>query len=320
MTNVDTTVQADLRALRVKVRNTHILSPKDAEIDEAIEYILQNIDDFEAGAASPRRGFFVAGPAGTGKSTALKYAFSKIADFLPRVDKYGETVRPLVSVKLPKKCLTRDIIVAILDAMDLPHEGNEREMTDYLLVQFKERKTKLLHLDELQHTVRSNSKAAFEAVQDLLKQLMDRDDWALHVICSGMPKIEKMREEDQIGRRSKVIPFHPMEFPDDAEWIGKLVESVAVEGCGLSLAPELKAAEFHERLCKATKGAWGTMIETIQSASFRARARGRKELTIRHFAQEYEATSGCALDDNIFTSPHFKDIDPSKSLASMTEE
>lgn len=311
---------AELRALRVAVRKTHIPSPMDEEVNDALGYFAGNIEDFEEGAPSPRRGYFVVGHAGTGKSTAVKHALSRFAAFQPYVNQYGETVRTAVSVKLPKKATTLDMVVAILKAMGLPHEGTEKDLTSELLNQLRQRGVKVLHLDELQHTIRSNTRAAFEAAQDFIKQLIDRDDWPLHVVLSGMPKIERMREDDQIERRSKVIPFHPMKFPDDAERLAELMNKIAVDGCGLSLDQQLVEPEFHERLCIASRGAWGTTIETIQAASFRALARGKPTLTINHFAQEYEQNSGSSRQDNIFKSDRFRDIEPKKSLASMMEE
>lgn len=310
-----------LRELRVRVRKTHIASPMDDEIDEAFAYILENIEDFEAGAASPRRGYFITGHAGTGKTTGFRHALSKIPELQPRFDEYGELIQSVVSVKLPKKCLTRDIVVELLTAMKLPSEGrNEAELTRFLLDQIKERKIKIIHLDELQHTVRSGTNAAYEAAQDLLKQLLDREDWPLHLICSGMPRIEKLRDDAQVGRRTKVIPHHLMSFPDDDEWIARIIEGVAVDGCGLELDPALEKEEFRERLCHATTGAWGTMIEITQTASFRACSRGKGVLKVSHFGQEYEASSGCSREDNIFIASNFRDIEPRKSLEVMTEE
>jgi AAA domain len=309
-----------LRELRVRVRKTHIRSPMDDEIHDALSYIMENIEDFQSGAASPRRGFFITGPAGTGKTTGFRHALSKFPELQPKFDQYGELVQSAISVKLPKKCLTRDIVVEILKAMKLPTEGrNEGELTRFLLDQIRERKIKIIHLDELQHTIRSNTTAAFEAAQDLLKQLLDREDWPLHVVCSGMPRIEKLRDDAQVGRRTKVIPHHLMKFPDDEEWIAAIVRAVAVDGCGLELDPELNKDDFRERLCRATTGAWGTMIEFTQSASFRACARGRSVLKVSHFGQEYEASSGSSREENIFIASNFRDIEPRKSLQDMTE-
>lgn len=314
MKNID---DAGLRALRVAVRKTHIDSPMDHEINDTLEDFIQNIRDFDDGAPSPRRGCFIVGQAGTGKSTAVRHALSRFAEFQPYLNEYGETVRSSISVKLPKAATTHHIVITVLKAMGLPHEGTEKNLTDELLNQLMRRQVKVLHLDELQHTIRSNTRAAFEAAQDFVKQLIDRDDWSLHVLLSGMPRIERMREDDQIERRSKVIPFHPMKFPDDVDRFADLMNKIAVEGCGLSLEPRLADPEFHERLCLASRGAWGTTIELIQSASFRALARGKSTLTINHFAQEYEQNSGSSRQDNIFKSEHFRDIDPKNSLASM---
>ncbi|MDH6231607.1 type II secretory pathway predicted ATPase ExeA [Mesorhizobium soli] len=310
----------ELQSLRVRVRNTYIESGKDDEIAAAMSYVVSNIHDFHAGAASPRRGIFIIGPAGTGKSWALKHAFKQVSDFQTYENEHGETVHPLISIKLPKRCTTKDLVVAVLEAMNLPHEGNETQMTEFMRLQFKERRVHCLHLDELQHTVRSNTRVTFEAVQDLLKSMLDIEDWPLHIILSGMPKIEKMREDDQIRRRSNVIPFHPMEFPVDTEWVAHLIKQVAGIGCGLELSADLVCDEFRERLCLATSGAWGTMIEMIQSASFRALERNRTVLTIRHFAKEYQIATGCDPSDNIFLAENFRDIDPKMSLASMMED
>lgn len=320
MSNVMDNREVATRITRVRVRNTHIPSLMDEAVKEALRRIVENIEDFEDGAASPRRGLFVAGAAGTGKSTALRHAFATMPELRSWTDEYGENVRTLISVKLPKRCQTKDIVVAVLKEMNLPHEGSEHVLTDFLLEQIRERRVKILHLDELQHTVRSNTKIAFEAVQDFLKQLIDREDWPLHVICSGLPKIENMRKDEQIGRRSTVVPFYALQFPPDASIIAKLVRDVVEVGCELTLDEELTRPEFHHRLCRATGGAWGTMIETIQTASFLAISRGRKVLTIRHFARGYEATSGCSDHENIFLSPNFENIDPSQSLASLTED
>jgi hypothetical protein len=223
-------------------------------------------------------------------------------------------------VKLPHECSKQDLVAAILKAMDLPSDGTLREMRDLMLEQLKEREISLLHLDELQHTVRSNTPKVFEAIQDLVKQLLDRDDWHLHMILSGMPRIHKMRQDRQIGRRTHNFPFHAMVFEADDDLIKDLLKEVANEGCGLAFADELNEPEFRERLCLSVGGAWGTMIEMIQTASFRALARNRTELTLTDFAREFERASGFPDDENIFLAPNFRDLTGLDGLAFMLED
>jgi hypothetical protein len=311
------TKQEELRSLRVSVRNTYIESTKDGELADYLEEFVENKKDFEAGAGSPRRGLFVVGASGTGKSTSIKRALARNPDLQQYRNEYGELVHQYITVKLRKASNCRSLVEQVLTAMNLPCDGSEAEMTDEMMNQLKARGVWLVHLDELQHTVRSNTTKAFEAIQDLLKEMMDREDHPLHMILSGVPRIRHIREEKQIARRSEVLPFHTLESPADNIWIKKLLADIVLDGCGMTLAPDLKTPEFYERLCLATAGAWGTMIETIQNVAFSALRRGKTELTTKHFGRVYETTSGCTLDQNIFMAANFRDIDPSNFLNAL---
>ncbi|QFY62694.1 AAA family ATPase (plasmid) [Rhizobium grahamii] len=308
------------RALRVTVRSTYIDNPMDELVNEELAYFVKNIDDFKAGAPSPRRGVFIYGPSGTGKTTTVKHAIAKMPEFLPYVNKYGQTVRPALYVKMPHQCAKRDFVVQILKAMGLPTEGTLAQLRDTMMEQLKEREISLLHLDELQHTVRSNTAKAFEAIQDLLKEMLDRDDWHLHMVLSGMPRIHKMRQDKQIFRRTHNIPFHTMDFEADEDWIKTLMAKVAKDGCGLTFAADVKTPEFRERLSLAVHGAWGTMIEVIQNASFRALDRGRTQLTKVDFAREYEKASGLTDEENVFLVSNYRDLAGSETLVSLMED
>lgn len=300
----------ELGELRASVRAMFIEGPMDTLVAEDIEYIRTNIKDYERGCAGFRRGIFVYGPSGTGKTTAYRHAIAKIPEFQSYQNEYGEWVHPSLYLKVPHKSSAADLVHALLRAMNLPTGSELRILQDELKKQLKERQIKLIHLDELQHTVRSNTAKAFEAIQDLLKELLDRDDWPLHMILSGMPRIHKMRQEDQIRRRTLVQPFHGMDFETDDSWIQTLLKEIAVDACGLTLDQELLETEFRERLCRSVNGAWGTMIGLIQSASFRALGRGRSVLTLTHFAREFERICGLPDDENMFLAVNFRDLDP----------
>ncbi|MGR9422218.1 ATP-binding protein [Rhizobium leguminosarum] len=313
MTNVRAN-SAELRSLRVSVRKIYVDNGKDKQLDDHLAAMVKNKEDFEEGAASPRRGLFVIGKSGTGKSTSIRRALAANPDLQPHVNKYGEIVPQYLSVKLPKKSATIDLVSNVLKAMGLPHDGKEKGMTEEMMNQFKQRGIWLLHLDELQHTVRSNTAKAFEAIQDLLKEMLDYEEWPLHMILSGVPRIKKIQVEEQIDRRSEVLNFHPLEVPANNARIRELLTKITVEGCGMNLDPDVETGEFYERLCKATNGAWGTMIEMIQRVSFGTLERGRTTLKKRDFGREYERTSGCTLSENIFMAANFRDLDLAAGL------
>ena len=299
----------DLRSLRVAVRKMYIENSYDERLDELLAGVVENKMDFDAGAASPRRGFFVIGQAGSGKSWSIRRALASNPDLQPRINEYGERRPQYLSLKVGNKAASINLVSDLLKAMDLPHDGREKKMTDELMNQFKQRGIWLLHLDELQHTVRSNTTKAFEAIQDLLKGMLDNEEWPLHMILSGVDRIKKIEEELQIDRRSGGLTFYPMTSPANNDRIQGLMTTIAVEACGLELDDKLKTEEFYERLCMAKRGAWGTMIETIQSVSFAALKRGRRTLKITDFARDYEATKGCPVSENLFVAPNFRDLD-----------
>ncbi|NKN12267.1 ATP-binding protein [Rhizobium laguerreae] len=300
----------ELSALRASVRLKFIEGPMDALVADDIKYIVTNIEDFKKGAASPRRGIIAYGPSGTGKTTAIRHAVAKEPEFQPHRNEYGELVPRSIYLKLSSQCSSAiDVIRALLREMNLPTEGTKEELERELKLQVKERQISLIHLDELQHAVRSNTAKAFEAIQDLLKEMLDRDDWHLHMILSGMPRIYNMRADGQIHRRTFVLPFHCMDPEADDVWVEKLLVETAVNFCGLTLDKELLAPEFRVRLCLSMNGAWGKMIEFIQGASFRALAHDRMVLKKIDFAREFERVSGFSDDENMFLAKNFRDID-----------
>ncbi|MGR9373930.1 AAA family ATPase [Rhizobium leguminosarum] len=305
---ITTTVQ--LSALRAGVRAKFIEGPMDTLVERDLDYIITNIEDFKNGAASPRRGIIAYGPSGTGKTTAIRHAVAKRSEFQPHLNEHGELVPRSIYLKLSSQCSSAiDVIRALLREMNLPTEGNKEELERELKNQVRERQISLIHLDELQHAVRSNTAKAFEAIQDLLKEMLDRDDWHLHMILSGMPRIHNMRADGQIHRRTFVLPFHCMDPEADDKWVEKLLVETAVNFCGLTLDNELLTPEFRERLCLSMNGAWGKLIEFIQGASFRAVAHNRKVLKKTDFTREFERVSGFSDDENIFLARNFRDID-----------
>ncbi len=309
-----------LRSLKANVRSTYIASGRDEQVDEYLNFIVSNMRDFESGVASQRRCLFVIGHSGSGKTTTLAHHFGKLPEFQPR-QRGQETIRPLISITAPKVSPTKNLIVEVLKKMNLPYHGTEHELTTLLKEQAKARSMVALHVDEGQHAIRSNAPKAIKGVQDFLKNLMAIPDWPLHLIISGVPEVNRMRVGDgQMERRSQVLKFEPMEFPEDTDWLRSLLENVAVEQCGLKLAENIRTDEFLGRLCRAMNGGWGSIIEMVQEACFVALANGRTELTINHFAHRYDQITACKPGDNMFHSPRWNELKPKFSLLEMVEE
>ncbi|EJC80817.1 hypothetical protein Rleg4DRAFT_2481 [Rhizobium leguminosarum bv. trifolii WSM2297] len=320
MADIISTDRSRLRALKNQVRRKRHKNERDDDLAEEIQAMLDNVEDFlEFGTCDERRGLFVTGPAGTGKSSALRHILSSHPELQPYRDEYGALIRPCLSIKLPKESKTNVVVEQVIKALDLPDEGSEKLLTPIMHDMLKAHKVRLLHFDEAQHTVRSQTSSAFEAVQDLVKQLIDREDWPVQVILSGMPRIEKMREDEQIGRRSYVFPFRRLDFEADKAIFSDLLIEIAGD-CGITVQPKMLEVESLARLCKATHGAWGILICDIRKACFRALSKGKSEVTINNFAQEYERNTGALQKENIFTAGNWQELKVKETLKEMREE
>ena len=152
-------------------------------------------------------------------------------------------------------------------------------------------------------------------MQDVLKALIQIDGWPIHTIYSGVPALATFLQGDrQLARRSYVMRYEAMEYPDDEEWIEKIVEAVVYEDCGMSRAADTQTDVFREKLCRAASGAFGSLVELVQEACFRSADFGRSQVKLSDFSKVYEEMVGCDRRDNVFTAANWREIVPSNAL------
>lgn len=309
---------ADIKA---RIRSAYIPTGRDKKLASFLRGLATNVADWENGVGSKRRTLFLIGASGSGKTRSLEHHFATMLEFQPYENKYGELVFPVLSVDAPRPCNTKALAITILAAMNLPTNGrhSEHELYAMLKHQLCERGVKYLHIDEMQHVIRHNTRAAILHVQDTLKSLIQNTDWPLHTIYSGVPKLAELLNGDdlQLINRSHVLRYQSLSCPDDAAWIKKIIEQVVIDGCDLKLAEDLNMQEFPERLCHAGSGAFGSIIAMVQEACFRALEKGRSSVSLKDFAWVYSRETGCLPQDNVFTDQHWQSIVPGHALADL---
>ncbi|MGR9399931.1 ATP-binding protein [Rhizobium leguminosarum] len=299
----------------------YIENPGDKMLAEMLQELIDNVELCRRGVGSRRRALFLIGGSGTGKSTALLHHFRRFPEFEPRVNEYGETVRPLLSIEAPKPCGTKDFAVAILDAIGVPSRARQTEGELYATVktQFRERGIIFLHVDEAQHLRRHSSSQAILDVQDRIKTLMQIADWPLHMIFSGVPDLADLLKggDGQVKNRSLVMRFVPLSVTKNRADIQRVLVDIVVDKCGLTLPDELRTDDFIGRLCWANSGSFGEIIKAVQAACFLAMSKGKDSVDLRAFAFNYQRTSGCLPSDNIFIAARWSEIDPANSVADL---
>ncbi|EUB97522.1 hypothetical protein PMI07_000082 [Rhizobium sp. CF080] len=320
MTDTKYMEASDFAALKASVRAGYFTTGRDGKLASYLREMAVNVTDWEQGAGSKRRALFVIGDSGSGKTRSLQHHFATMPEFRPYRNEHSETVSPVLSIDAPRPCNTKALAITIITAMGLP---TRERMTEHALFavlksQLRERGVKYLHVDEMQHVMRHNTPAAIRHVQDTLKSLIQTTDWPLHTIYSGVSELAELLKGDlQLANRSRVLRYDALSCPADAQWIASILQKVGNEGCGLSLSAELLDDDFPEKLCLAGNGAFGSMIAMVQEACFRALERGRKSVTIKEFARNYERDTGCMPRDNVFTASRWRDLVPGHALADL---
>ncbi|TCU17905.1 ATP-binding protein [Rhizobium sullae] len=307
----------DADAIRQRSRDRYFETGRDKRLTQFIDKLRDNAKALQKGNGSHRRSLFVIGETGSGKTRSIKRILPLIQEWQPFYDPYGDRVMPLICIKPPKPCSMRALAIELLTAMSVPVRGRKTdpELYVFLKEQLRERGVKAIWIDEMQDVLRNNTPKAIQAVQDVLKALVQIEGWPIHTIYSGVPALATFLQGDrQLARRSYVMRYEPMEFPDDAEWIEKIVGEVILDDCGMTRADDTRTDVFREKLCRAAGGAFGSLVEIVQEACFRAADNGRAEVKLSDFSKVYEEMTGCTRRDNVFVAANWREIVSANAL------
>lgn len=317
------------RQRRVKVvgrmNAAYIGTPRDTLLDLAFEGLLDNVTSALFGKAAKRRAIFIVGESGCGKTTAVERHIAKRPQFAPRVAADGETVHPLVSFEAPKPLTLKGLARAGLAALHYPISNGritEQDLFDLWKEQLRENRVLYLWIDEMQHVLRGNTTKEIQNVADVLKSLVQINDWPLHLILSGVPAlaqfVHQFADTDrQLKERSNLVELRPMAYPADAAIVRKIVVKIVTGDAGLAAAKALESDEFVQRLMHACNGAFGSTIQLVRGTCEHALRIGSDLVDPSHFATAYALASGCRPEGNVFLSENWQNIIPDNSLGDL---
>ncbi len=308
-----------------RMNAAYIGSLRDTLLDLAFDSLLENVSSALFGKAAKRRAIFIVGESGCGKTTAVERHLAKRPQFAERIASDGNTVHPLVSFEAPKPLTLKGLARAGLAALNYPINTNrvtEQELFDLWKEQLRENRVLYLWIDEMQHVLRGNTTKEIQNVADVLKSLVQINDWPLHLILSGVPAlaqfVHQFADTDrQLRERSNLVELRPMAYPTDAAAVRKIVVKIVTDNAGLTAAKVLKTDEFVERLMHACNGAFGSTIQLIRTACAYALQTGSTSVELDHFATAYALASGCRPTGNVFLEANWKNLVPDNSLGDL---
>lgn len=307
-----------------RIKQGYVTGPHDKLLEQAVADMMEAqaafavSSGYAASEALKERALFVIGDSGSGKSTAIKRVFARTSGLESFIDDYGQNVHPTVSFKAPKPLTMKLLAKTGLRAIGYPIERDrqENQMWDLFREQLKEREVLWLHIDEMQHAVKGSSHTAIQDIADIVKNLLQLDDWPLNAVMSGVTSLAAFLqfEDRQLKNRCRIVRFEPLKRGQDTKRLKRAVEGVITVHAEMQAADAVLTDEFIHRVLHATCGAFGTAIQFTREAIFIALRAGREQVLPDDFGLFYQRASGCKADENIFEASNWQMIDPGKAV------
>lgn len=231
-------------------------------------------------------GLLIAGPTGSGKSSALKHYRSYFPAF---DDVEGEKI-PVLYVQTPSAPTVKNLAEAILSAMGDPAscKGTSEEKTKRIYKFFVDCEVELLLIDEFQHFEEVNRRGATRDVTDWLKNLFNVT--RVGVVLSGLPVCEKtVAFNPQLSRRFSarhhMLSFSYQTLERQLEFRGvlqSLQSEIPIGGICIHDDP------FARRMFVATYGLIDYVISILEEVCDIARRTRATALTLPMFSQAFK--------------------------------
>lgn len=292
------------------LRSVFIRHDRFTQLENEFDRLLcQRRAAMKAGSVCEASGLAIIGGSGSGKSTALRWLFSKHKDLVP-LSEETETA-DVASFLIPSPATLKYVGQSCLEGLGYPLRRNCTAGYIWSLVQnsLRQRRTLFLHLDEAQDLHINQNKSEQQAVINTLKSLMQNKKWPTGLILSGMPSLKNLLNQDaQLARRMSVLNFSPLDPTTHLKPVCQLVKTYA-DAAKLPVKSELLSPPFARRLLHAAAYEFGLVVELIIGAIEDALINNKLEFGQQQFAGAFRRRSACIDDLNPFMREDFTAID-----------
>jgi Cdc6-like AAA superfamily ATPase len=231
-------------------------------------------------------GLLIAGPTGSGKSSALSYYRSNF----PAFDEDEGKIVPVLYVQTPSVPTVKNLAEAILSALGDPAscKGTSEEKTKRIYKFFIDCEVELLLIDEFQHFEEVTRRGATRDVTDWLKNLFNVT--RVGVVLAGLPACEKtVAFNPQLARRFSarhhMLGFSYQTLETQLEFRGVLqsIQSeIPIDGICIH------DDKFARRMFVATYGLIDYVISILEEVCDIARRTNATKLTLSMFSQAFK--------------------------------
>ena len=320
--------EASVDDVMARVLASYVATDRDKRLEKELNRLIDAMLLAESAIGKRRVGrlregrtLAVVGESGVGKTRALERLFHTREEFTGFGDPLSDCL--LISVTAPSPCTLRLLGMSVLSALgyETDRELRENVVWDMVHRYLRMRGIRFLYIDEIHHVLQSKNPVEIGKVRDTLKGLMQDREWPVWLILSGLPSVATiLGADEQVRRRTRYVPFGSLSLQRDARRVRGMIEEFGSGKAGLAVK-EVADDEFVARLLHASIGRLGIVVEFIQDAIREALLAGADALVREHFAEAYEARSGCRPSENVFTTTDdWSLIDPRVALEGFVAE
>jgi hypothetical protein len=307
-------------AKKLRLRLPFHKSARDEEIRWHLTQMAGNIQARKLGGGVKQCALVLMGDSNAGKTKLLEHHISQIPEFQDRIGADGQPYSPLLWTEAPGVSTFKSFAAVLLSSMGVQASirAHETELYDLLKRVLKKNLIECVVVDESQHLIRSATPTTIKKVQNMIKGLLQIDDWPIHFIFAGTHELKHFLEGDrQLANRCRVMRLQPIKNKSGVAFIERLLNNIVIETGELEMG-WTDEDKLPQRLMQASAGAMGTVIQTIQEACFRAIDDDRAAVTVADFASVYRLNSGCMKRDNIFLAANYADINPANAVDDLS--
>ena len=297
--SLQTPQQQAVNGLKQVLRTKYIVSPRDADVELEVDGQIGNCVlrknprlPFSATNRLEATGFMIIADSGAGKTRGLEYLLQNH----PAFKGYGikDSGCQLIRISAPVPLTLRTFGMAVLRTMyPTKREFSESEAWPLAFKHLQERMILFLVIEDLQHVLhQKNNDAEIQKIVDVLKRLMNNQEWPVYLIMTATREIMPFLELDwQLKRRLKYVDFKPIDAVADFEY---LTDSMAEYGKDAKVSVAItENRQVLARLCHTANYQMGYVFEILVDALLICLQDKRRKLTIDDFADAY---SNCTTE------------------------
>jgi len=262
------------------------------------------------------RGLTVTGESRLGKSREILKVirtFNESETLMPD----GRPAR-IVSCLLSGRVSFKDLGIKTLKALGYELRGfrTQEYIWEKVIDQAQDQGVIGIHYDECQHVFSDKADKTNRIFLDSFKSMMKEPRWPLMMILSGVPQLANyVRSYEQLDALMDPVHFKPINFRRDMDLLNRLLFAFA------DLAEvdieTLVTPDFLARLDHSCSHRWGLVIELLINTLIEAKLKGRTQLQIDDFVQQFALTKGLPKQFSPFTAPDFREAFDIKKLLAM---